>query len=95
MGLAHSASPTDEYGDGSTPMGNPWAGPRCYNAPQQWQLGWSRPLQDITATTLAPGSWLTVQLPGLVLQSASFVRVTPTWNAGATTPTYFISYRPA
>ncbi|KAL6764988.1 Gametolysin peptidase M11-domain-containing protein, partial [Haematococcus lacustris] len=95
MGLAHSASPTDEYGDGSTPMGNPWAGPRCYNAPQQWQLGWSRPLQDITATTLAPGSWLTVQLPGLVLQSASFVRVTPTWKAGATTPTYFISYRPA
>ncbi|KAL6765334.1 Gametolysin peptidase M11-domain-containing protein [Haematococcus lacustris] len=95
MGLAHAASPTDQYGDGSCPMGNAWAGPRCFVAPHQWQLGWSSPLQDITSANLAPGNWLTLQLPGLTLQQASFVRVFPTWNAGATTPTYFISFRPA
>ncbi|GFH30779.1 peptidase_M11 domain-containing protein, partial [Haematococcus lacustris] len=95
MGLAHASSPTDVYGDASCPMGNAWAGPRCYAAPHQWQLGWSQPLLEVTSANLPPSSWLTVQLPGLALQQTSVVRVLPTWNAGATTPAYFIAYRPA
>ena len=46
LGLMHSSTPLGEYGDYSCAMGGD-AGVRCFNAPQNWVLGWAKPIADL------------------------------------------------
>ncbi|KAG2497127.1 hypothetical protein HYH03_004718 [Edaphochlamys debaryana] len=53
LGLSHSGRGSNDYGDGSDPMGYCQ---RClYNAPHMMQLGWSTPFATLSGTQLPPG----------------------------------------
>ena len=49
--LDHAGSGADEYGDFSSAMGY-CCDDRCYNTPQLYQLGWSKPVADLKSATL-------------------------------------------
>jgi hypothetical protein len=90
FGLVHSATPTNEYGDTSCPMGG-CCGNRCYNVPQLWGLGYVTPIKIFSETSIRNGIWHEVDIPGHTLSSNNFVRID--FNASPTS--YFVSFRSA
>lgn len=61
---------------------------RCYNGPQQWQLGWSTLVGSVTS--LPTGTWKRWAVPALTTAEAAVVQIRPTWAAAGT---YYLSYR--
>jgi hypothetical protein len=49
--LDHASTGADEYGDMTSAMGYCCAD-RCYNAPQMYQLGWTKPVADLNSAKL-------------------------------------------
>ncbi|GAX73434.1 hypothetical protein CEUSTIGMA_g886.t1 [Chlamydomonas eustigma] len=97
LGLQHSSTLGQEYGDDSSPMGA-YPGVRCFNAAQNWWLGWSKPVATLTGSTLASGlaGTQSFNLQPTALNDTNFVRVVPSWmsNAVGVIP-FYISYREA
>eukprot|EP00195_Chlamydomonas_chlamydogama_P013521 CAMPEP_0202890338 /NCGR_PEP_ID=MMETSP1392-20130828/780_1 /ASSEMBLY_ACC=CAM_ASM_000868 /TAXON_ID=225041 /ORGANISM="Chlamydomonas chlamydogama, Strain SAG 11-48b" /LENGTH=657 /DNA_ID=CAMNT_0049573887 /DNA_START=125 /DNA_END=2099 /DNA_ORIENTATION=- len=93
MGLQHSSTPGEEYGDLSSPMGACCDNPRCFNGANSWQLGWASAIDNLDATKFQAGRWLQYNVPGLALSERSVLQVTPTWTASWGIPNYFVSYR--
>lgn len=48
---------------------------RCYNAPQQWQLGWAKPLATLNSSNFQAGKWFKYTLPEMTLRQESFLQV--------------------
>ena len=91
MGLQHSTSPTQEYGDFSCAMGASGM-LRCFNAPQSYALGWADPLAVLNSTNLPDNKWQTYDVPALQTSSVNMLQIFPTWT-GAKLPTFYVSYR--
>lgn len=106
LGLQHSSTPGQEYGDCYCAMGG-CQGQRCYNAPQQWRLGWSVPYASLNQSTVPVGAWRAYPIPamqnspgsGLLGNTAppsdaNHLRITPNWQAtGSTQLTVYVSFR--
>lgn len=78
IGLQHSSVPGSEYGDSSSPMGNCCDTPRCFNAAQQWQLGWVVPINlnnHVNHTTTLFNRWQYMTLPAMTVNSQSVIRL--------------------
>lgn len=90
LGLMHSSTPSDEYGDGSCAMGR-CCSQRCFNSPQAWVLGITEPLSTLNGTTMVPGISYSYRLPGHLSATRNFVKINVDWLAPATS--YHISYR--
>jgi hypothetical protein len=99
LGMQHSTTPGNEYGDGSCSMGS-CCNLRCFNAPQLWRNGWSEsnPETFNASRPIPAGVWT----PRTILATAvsptrQTVRITPAWAAAAAVaaPTFFVSYRQA
>lgn len=60
LGLLHSHTQGQEYGDGSCAMG--CCSDVCYNAAQASYLGWAAPIEELNAT-LRPSAWRHADLP--------------------------------
>jgi hypothetical protein len=78
-----------EYGDYSSSMGY-CCTTRCFNTPNNWQLGWATPVTSITAANLAPGQTQTVSIPLAHTATANLVQIAATWQGGAS---YWVGYR--
>lgn len=74
LGLQHSTTPGNEYGDGSCPMGG-CCNNRCFNAPQAWRANLIRPVADFNASSLGPGRRWVAVLPAPRVNDTNFVRV--------------------
>eukprot|EP00798_Chlamydomonas_sp_ICE-L_P008461 gene8461-4904_t len=94
LGLQHSATPTQEYGDCSCPLGA-CTGLRCFNAPHTWQAGWGEPIETFNKENLQPGELHNMTVPATHLTSTNMVRIRPDWLSDGPVPVYFISYREA
>jgi hypothetical protein len=96
FGLSHAgrinAATTEfeEYGDSSSSMGSDIAPKICYNAPQQWALGWQAH-QQADGAALKPGSTVVVTLPPQHASPAAGLRIVPDWVYGARP--FYLSYR--
>lgn len=90
FGLMHSASPSDEYGDGSCAMGR-CCTRRCFNSPQAWILGLTEPLAVLNSTTMRPGVIYTYRLPGHLNNTRNFVKINADWALPPTS--HHVSYR--
>jgi hypothetical protein len=49
--LDHAGEGVDEYADFTSAMGY-CCSDRCYNSPQQYQLGWTKPVADLRSASL-------------------------------------------
>lgn len=79
-----------EYDDSSSTMGSDTGDKLCYNAPQQWALGWQAH-QQADGAALKPGSTIVATLPPQHASPAAGLRIVPDWVRGAR-PVY-LSYR--
>ena len=90
FGLSHSASPTNEYGDGSCAMGG-CCNIRCFNSPQAWVLGLTEPIATFSSENLKPGVKYSFALPAHLKTTRNFIKINADWiNA---TLSYHISFR--
>lgn len=90
LGLFHSSSQSNEYGDGSCVMGSSYTS--CFNAIQQWRLNWTKPVDVIDAWNMRNGTNTTYILSGLLEAERTFVLV----NIDRQRKSYYsISYRRA
>ena len=85
LGLAHSNTPTREYGDSSCAMG--YSGYVCFNAAQSGKLGWHNPLYTMNMYKLDSDSEYLI--PAQVYNRDSYIRITDSVNDMS----YYISYR--
>jgi hypothetical protein len=95
LGLRHSTSPGNEYGDAGCAMGS-CCSIRCYNAPQSWRAGLARPIANLdNSTKFEIGVWMRYVLPATPINDTNFIRVSPTWlgTASSSYSSYFFSYR--
>jgi hypothetical protein len=92
MGLAHSSTPIQEYGDYSCAMGG-IAGVRCFNAPQNWFLGWARTNADLNTSNLEENVWKSFTIPPQTSVRNNMVRISTNWGDNKTYSQYFISFR--
>jgi hypothetical protein len=88
LGLTHAASPTNAYGDTSSPMGWCCGGTKCYSAPHLWQLGWALPLLELDASAMRVGVWRRVEVPALVTARRNVVIV-----RFSSSSAFFVSFR--
>lgn len=87
LGLQHASTPTSEYGDASSPMGNPW-GLVHHNAPNKVELGWV-PSQNVeTLTTSGTRLVANLAVSGTQVQAVKIAKP-------GTGEHYFVSYRSA
>lgn len=74
-------------------MGN---GLVCFNPIHNWQLGWAKPMAQLSGATMSPGTWYSATLLEQTanLNNAS-VRVATDWVGAAlsTANTYYVGYR--
>ena len=69
---------------------------RCFNAPHNWQLGWSLPLAKLNNSNFPPGKFVDYYLPAQHTTDTNIIMLVPDWL-----PTYgfsrryafFLSYR--
>jgi len=92
LGLAHSTTPSDEYGDYSCAMGGVGR-VRCFNAPQNWFLGWAKPIADINASNLEENVWKSFIVPPQNSVKNNMIRISTNWNNSQPYTHYFISFR--
>lgn len=92
LGLVHSSTPSSEYGDYSCAMGGV-AGVRCFNAPQNWFLGWAKPLVDLNISNLKDNVWKSFIIPPQTSVKNNMIRVNTNWYNNQTYTYYFISFR--
>ncbi|KAG2447471.1 hypothetical protein HYH02_007399 [Chlamydomonas schloesseri] len=67
-----------EYCDYSSLMGGCCA-LRCFNAPNNWQLGWGQPLAVLNAATWPRHTWLYFDLPAQHTADAHMIWIQPDW----------------
>ena len=92
LGLVHSSTPIQEYGDYSCAMGGV-AGVRCFNAPQNWFLGWAKTIADLNTLNLNENVWKSFTIPPQTSIENNMVRVSTNWTNNQTYSCYFISFR--
>lgn len=93
LGLMHSTTPGNEYGDGSCIMGLS-IGARCFNAPQSWKLNVSYPLVTYDDFTLTSNIWNIWTIYEIMFIPNSFIKINPTWSSSfPSSMSYYISYR--
>ena len=68
-----------EYCDYSSLMGGCCA-LRCFNAPNNWQLGWGQPLAVLNSATWPQHSWLYFDLPAQHTTDAHIIWIQPDWT---------------
>jgi len=93
--LHHATRGNCEYCDYSCVMGG-CCDTRCFNAPHNWQLGWSNPLVVLNATTLGSGWFFFYQLPAQHTSNENTLLITPDWVQGynfGRPYALFVSYR--
>ncbi|GFR49952.1 hypothetical protein Agub_g12060 [Astrephomene gubernaculifera] len=74
--LQHANTPAQEYGDIASSMGGlKGYGLRCYNAPQNWQLGWGSPFVVLTRNELRPGVTVKRVIPAAHLDPDHSIRI--------------------
>jgi hypothetical protein len=84
MGLMHSNTPTQEYGDFSCVMGS--ATQTCFNAPQSFLLKWKEPMVTLDLTRGFEGT-LRYSLPSHMSTPNSYIMLTN--QSGS----FYVSYR--
>jgi len=93
LGLHHSTTHGKEYGDFSCAMGS-GSGIRCYNAPQNWLLGWAKPIENLNATNFLQNVWKTYIIPPQTTFKNNMIRISANWDTTLDTNAfYFISFR--
>ncbi|KAG1681350.1 hypothetical protein FOA52_007398 [Chlamydomonas sp. UWO 241] len=80
------------HGDWSSAMGY-CCSDRCFNAPNQWQMGWSTAVVTLDGSVLTPGAGVTMKLPAQGETPASFAAITSDWTGATTKSNIFVSYR--
>ncbi|KAG2422742.1 hypothetical protein HXX76_015828 [Chlamydomonas incerta] len=68
-----------EYCDYSSLMGGCCA-LRCFNAPNNWQLGWGQPLAVLNSATWPQHKWLYFDLPAQHTTDAHMIWIQPDWT---------------
>lgn len=79
LGLQHSTTPGQEYGDASCAMGA-GGGLRCFNAPQNWLLGWAKPIATLNASSISLNKWIGYNIPAQTTTINNMVRVVADWT---------------
>lgn len=99
LGLQHSTTPGNEYGDCSCAMGG-CSGIRCYSAPQNWRLGWGLTVNgnDLKTAAVPLAAWRVFDLPASQAAGSTpdkyFLRIVPDWQPTTQTRnTFYVSYR--
>lgn len=94
-----SSAKWTDHGDWSDAMGY-CCSKRCYNAPHNWQMGWSNGLLTLDSSNLIVGRPQVLTLQSQAISSQGFIAVVADWMQGGNSPnqssthTYFLSYRP-
>jgi hypothetical protein len=93
LGLHHSSTFYDEYGDGSCAMGG-CCGNRCYSVPQSWRLGLTFPMVVYNQSNFVPGSIYSHTIPAHLVTETNFIHIINDWNiTSSDVRSYAISYR--
>jgi hypothetical protein len=95
MNLKHASEKSDSYGDLSSAMGY-CCNTRCFNPPNNWQLGWATPLATLTEATLLPGYTQNLTLPLSHTTAASMARIITSWDSDyyySSSAIYWLGYR--
>jgi hypothetical protein len=96
MNLRHASENYETYADLSSAMGY-CCRTRCFNPPNNWQLGWAAPLATLTNDTLLPGHTQNLTLPLSHTTVASMVRIITSWQtdyySDYSSPIYWLGYR--
>lgn len=90
LGLQHSSTPLDPYGDRSCVMGA-CCETRCFNSPQSWQLGVTTPIVTLNETSFRRAKNYVFQLPSFLTQQKNFIKINIT--SETTETSYHISYK--
>ncbi|GIL81392.1 hypothetical protein Vretifemale_10376, partial [Volvox reticuliferus] len=74
--LQHASSPAGEYGDFTSAMGAIRSfGLRCFNAPQNWQLGWSSPFVLLKREDFRAGETILRWIPAALKSPNHAIRI--------------------
>jgi hypothetical protein len=93
LGLLHSTTPGQEYGDFSCAMGG-GGGVRCYNAPQNWLLGWAKTIDNLNVANFIQNIWKIYIIPPQTTVTNNMIRISANWDTTLDTNAfYFISFR--
>jgi hypothetical protein len=92
MKLYDASTASGDSDDPSSAMGG-CCNTRCYNPPNNWQLGWATPLATITSETLAPGQTQNLTLPLSHTAVASIAKIVPSWQTDWPASVYWLGYR--
>jgi len=74
FGLEHSGTPENAYGDKSCVMGS-CCETRCWNSPQTWFLGITKPIQTLNASSITKGRKYMFAIPAHITNTRNFVRL--------------------
>lgn len=88
-----------DHGDWSDAMGY-CCSKRCFNAPHNWQMGWSLAALTLDSSSLLFGQSQILSLTSQALATHSFIAIVADWlpyntsNSNSNLHTYFLSFRP-